>query len=154
MIPIKIIFTSGNSITVYSEDPDFFAQCVSNIKPIEIIQLEYDYDIKGKPPELEEVKLTLSSGPFLLCNITKEQFAEIHTIQEIVECDKSNVIAYTKLANEEAELDQRFFSATAVINNLPNLDLRLEIHKQYIKRKSAYVAALEALVDSVIRRPE
>lgn len=150
MTPIKIFFQSKEFITVYSDDPDSFAESVLSKKPPEIKLLEY-VDEAVDLPELSEVKLTLRSGAIVLCSIAKTDMQKAMYIKEIERCDTSNIIAYGKLANEEAELDLRFTSASAVVNNIPNLDTRLRLHREYMKRKQAYVSAIEALVDGVIR---
>lgn len=153
MTPIKIVFVSSESITVYSDDPESFFRSITDAKPPEIKQLEY-IDATVEPlPELAEVKLTLKSGAIVLCNIAKTEMPKAAYIKEIVDCDTSNMIAYSKLATLEAELDVRFAATSLVINNVPNLDIRLYLHTEYLKRKSAYVSAIEALVDGVIRRP-
>ncbi len=151
MTPIKIVFQSRESLIVYSDDPGAFSDSILNAKPPEIEQLEYVDEAVESLPELSEVKLTLRSGAIVLCNIAKSEMAKAAYIEEIEGCDTSNVIAYSKLAKEEAELDLRFASASAVVNNIPNLDTRLHLHREYMRRKQAYVSAIEALVDGVIR---
>lgn len=153
MTPIKIVFQSSESLVVYSDDPDAFADSVLNTKPPEIKELEYTDKAEEALPELQEVKLTLRSGAIVLCNIAKAEMPKAQYIEEIADCDTCNTIAYAKLGEQEAELDARFEAIRAVINNLPDLDVRLHLHKEYMKRKQAYVSAIEALVDGVIRRP-
>ena len=152
MTPIKIFFQSSESLTVYSDDPDAFADSVLSQKPPEIKLLKYD-EGTVEAPELAEVKLTLQGGTIILCNIAKAEMAKAQYIEEIIDCDVSNVITYSKMVAQEAELDARFAAASAVINNLPDLDARLYLHREYMKRKQAYVAAIEALVDGAFRRP-
>jgi len=150
MKPIKIVFMSKEFITVYSDDPDSFAESMLGKKPPEIKQLEY-IDEVVETPELAEVRLTLQSGAIVLCNIAKSDMPKAEYIEEIADCNTSNMIAYGKLAIQEAELDVRFAASSLVINNIPHLDTRLHIHREYVKRKQAYVTAIEALVDGVIR---
>lgn len=156
MTPIKVIFKSGNTITAYSADPDSFARSVADIAPPEITGLDYGkwIDSTKLVPELQEVKISLKSGAILMCEIPKEDLEKLATVDEIDDYIESTAIQYARLMSTEADLDAKFTSVTAVINNLPNLEVRLHLHRQYMKRKAAYVAALEALVDSVIRRPE
>lgn len=154
MTPIKIIFQSNESLIVYSDDPESFSESVLSAKPPEIKQLEYNgFDCPANRPELQEVKLTLRSGAIVLCNIAKTEMPKAQYIEEIEDCDTCNTITYAKMGQQEAELDVRFAAASAVINNLSDLGVRLHLHKEYMKRKQAYVAAIEALVDGVIRRP-
>jgi hypothetical protein len=89
----------------------------------------------------------------MLCKIAKTDMPKALYIKEIIDCDTSNIMAYANLAKQENELDTRFAAASLVINNLPDLDTRLYLHKEYMKRKSAYVSAVESLIDQVIRRP-
>lgn len=152
MTPIKIIFMSHETITVYSDDPGAFTDSVLSSKPPEIKQIEY-VDDAADIPELTEVKLTFQSGAIMLCNIAKAEMPKAQFIREIQDCDTCNIIIYAKMGKQETELDVRFTAASAVINNLPDLAVRLHIHKEYMKRKQAYVSAIEALVDGVIRRP-
>lgn len=151
MTPIKIVFQSKESLVVYSNDPYSFSESVLSTKPPEITRLEYG-DIEAHP-ELQEVKLTLQSGAIVLCKIARTEMPKAQYIEEIAECDVCSVITYAELAKQEAELDLRFAATSAVINNLPDLDTRLYLHKEYMKRKQVYVSAIEALVDGIIRRP-
>lgn len=151
MTSIKIVFQSSESLTVYSDDPNSFSESVLNVEPPEIKALEF---ASADPvPELAEVKLTLRSGAIVLCQIAKGDMPKAHYIDAIVDCATCNDITYAKLGKQEAELDARFTAVRGVINNLPDLAVRLHLHKEYMKRKQAYVSAIEALVDGVIRRP-
>ena len=154
MTPIKITFQSKESLTVYSDDPTSFSESVHNAKPPEIIRVEYsDIDHLKSHPELQEVKLTLQSGAIMLCEMAKAEMPKARYIEEITDCDTCNTIAYARLVERETKLDARFAATRAVINNLPDLDTRLHRHKEYMRRKQAYVSAIESLVDGVIRRP-
>ncbi len=153
MTPIKIVFQSNESIIVYSDDPGGFSESVLSSKPPEIKQLEYVDEVVEPLPELAEVTLTLQSGAIVLCHIAKAEMPKAQYIEEIVDCGTSNTIAYGNMARQEVELDVKFAAASAVINNLPDLDARLHLHREYMKRKQAYVSAVEALVDGVFRRP-
>ncbi len=154
MTPIKIVFKSKECLVVYSDDPSSFSESIREKTPPEIIQVEYsDIGHLKSPPELQDVMLTLQSGAVILCKVAKTDMSKAQYIEEIADCDVSNVMAYAKMGQQETELDARFASASAVINNLPDLDTRLHLHKEYMKRKQAYVSAVEALVDGVIRRP-
>lgn len=153
MTPIKIVFQSSESLIVYSDDPGAFADSVLSQKPPEIKELEYTDKAEEALPELAEVMLTLQSGAIVLCSIAKAEMPKARYIEEIADCDTCNTITYAKLGEQEAELDVRFAAVSAVINNLPDLGVRLHLHREYMKRKQAYVSAIEALVDGVIRRP-
>lgn len=153
MIPIKIEFKSGQFITAYSSDPDSFAQTVTDVSPPEISGIDYEFDVDQKTPELQEVTMTLQSGSLILCEIPKAEVVKIPYIKEIVDFAETSTITYARMVAEESKLDERFKAATLVINNIPTLSIRSYLHKEYLKRKAAYVAALEALVDSIIRRP-
>ena len=152
MIPIKIFFQSSESLIVYSDNPEAFSESVLSQRLPEIKLLEY-VDEAVETPELAEVKLTLRSGAIMLCNIAKGDMPKANYIAEITDCDINNTLAYAKMGQQEAELDVRFAAASAIINNLPDLDVRLHLHKEYMKRKQAYVSVVEALVDGAIRRP-
>lgn len=154
MIPIKVTFTSGEFITAYSSDPDSFARTVAEVSPPEIAGLDYEFGIVSNIPELQEVTLTLQSGALVICEIPKTEVVKIPRIVEVADFAETSTIAYSRMAVEEAFLDEKFRAACAVINNIPILSIRSQLHREYLKRKAAYVAALEALVDSVIRRPE
>ena len=154
MTPIKIVFQSSESLTVYSEDPASFSDSVLAAKPPEIRQLEYIELSDEATPELAEVKLTLQSGATVLCHLAKSDMPKASFIKEISDCETNNSIAYSKLALQEADLDKRLLAAGQFINNMPDLDVRLALHKAYLKRKQSYAAAIESLVDGVIRRPE
>jgi len=151
MTPIKITFQSNETILVYSEAPAGFAESVSAAHTPEIRQMEYgDTDVTVS--ELQEVQLVLESGTCILCYIEKTAMAKADFITGIAECNTSLAMAYAKLAKQEADLDERFAAVRAVINNIPDLDVRKDLHTEYLKRKSAYISATEALVDGVIRK--
>lgn len=155
MTPIKIVFQSKESLVVYSDDPASFYESVINTKAPEISRIEYsDIGHLKTHPKLQEVKLVLQSGAIVLCSMAKTDMPKAQYIKEIKDCDTCNIITYAKLAKQETDLDVRFMAASAVINNLPDLDTREYLHKEYMKRKQAYVSAIEALVDGVIRRPD
>lgn len=155
MIPIKMTFRSGQFITAWSTNPDEFTRSVADISPPEISGLDYTWaDHDKTPPELQEVSISLKSGSIIVCEMPKSELAKLKLVDEIEDYQNSTTIAYAKLIKAEQELDNRFAAATSVINNMPNLDVRLYMHKEYLKRKAAYVAALEAIVEGCIRRPE
>jgi hypothetical protein len=152
MKPIKVVFQSKESIVVYSEDVTSFSESVLTVKPPEIKHLEI-IDTDEDVPELAEVKMTLRSGASMLCYLAKSDMPRASFIREIADCEGSNAIAYSKLALKEQALDDRLTAVGAFVNNIPDLDVRLAVHTEYLKRKQAYASALEALVDGVIRRP-
>jgi hypothetical protein len=152
MTPIKIIFQSRESLIVYSDSPIQFQESVFEMKPPEIMNVLFSDDANAEIPELQEVKLVLSSGSSILCHIAKKDVAKADFIEEITECQPSNLLVYTKLLREETALDERFTASKLVINNVPDLVVRVSLHKEFLKRKAAYVSAVEAMVDGVIRR--
>lgn len=153
MIPVKVTFASGGFLTIYTEDPDLFSKSVSEMKPPEIKGIEYDRDAHVETPTLDEVRLTLNSGAVMLCMLPKGDMAKARYITDISDCDHTTTITYAKLAKDEEDLDTRLAAVKNVVNNLPDLSVRLHLHKEYIKRKRAYVAALEATIDGAMRRP-
>ena len=153
MSPIKLIFQSRESLVVYSETPASFCQSIFETKPPDILDAKFGGD-DVETPELQEVQLTLASGASILCSIAKTDVAKADFIEEIEECKPTNLLVYVKLMKQEAELDERFTASKLVINNVPDMGVRVGLHKEFLKRKQAYVAAVEALVDGVIRRPE
>jgi len=155
MIPIKVTFKSGQSITAWSTNPDEFAQSIANISLPEITGLDYSWADNGQtPPELQEVTINLKSGSVLMCEVPKSELTVLGKIEDILYYENSNLIAYARLRKEEDALDMRFAATTAVINNIPDLDVRLYCHKRYLKCKAGYIAALESIVDGVLRRPD
>ena len=150
--PIQITFASKETLMAWSDDPQAFAESILSKKPPEIIDVSYGYHTSV--PELQEVTLKLEGGSSILCHIAKHDVAKADFIQEVATCEETRILAYADLARDEAALEERFLAATAIINNVPDLELRLELHAAYLKRRAAYVAALEAIVDGVIRRPE
>ncbi len=152
MTPIKITFQSNETLIVYSEDPAGFTESIDAVHTPEIRQMEFE-DSGTTEPELKEVQLVLESGTCILCYIEKTAVARADVITGIAECTASVAMAYAKLMKQEADLDERFLAVRAVINNIPNLDTRQGLHTEYLKRKQAYVSAVEALVDGLIRRP-
>ena len=153
MTPIKITFKAGETIVVYSDDPAGFAESVGNAHTPEIRHMEYD-DTNVPDTDLQEVQLMLVSGTTILCHIAKKHVAKVDFITGIAACTESLALAYAALAKREADLDERFGCVRAVINNIPDLNIRKDLHTEFLKRKTAYVSAIESLVDGVIRRPD
>lgn len=151
MIPIKVVFQSGEHLTLYAEDPNQFSESLLEIKPPEVRHLEIVEETEI--PELAEIRFSLRSGATVLCHLAKAEVPKAQYIEEITDCEPCTTMTYAKLAKQEADLDARFTASSLVINNLPDLDVRLHLHKEYMKRKQAYVSAIEALVDGVIRGP-
>jgi len=153
MTPIKVTFTSGQFITIWSKDPDAFIASVTEVSPPEIRLFEcLEDDIEC--PELQEVRLTLRSGSMILGMIPKDEFAKAKILDEITACDESNTLAYAEMVTEENALDERLLAIKNISNNVPCLKTREYLHREYLKRKRAYIASLEAIIDGVIRRPQ
>ena len=151
MTPIKLTFQSKASLTVYSEDPNAFCDTFTDSRPPEIADVELGET--DQLPKLQEVRLFLRGGLSILCYIAVTDIAKAEFIEEITACTNTRIMTYGNLMKYEAELDDRFTAVCAVINNIPDLDTRHDLHKEYLKRKSAYVSAVEALIDGAIRRP-
>jgi len=155
MTPITLVFQSRESITVYSTNPAAFQESILTTRPPEIMDVQYsDIGHLEETPELQEVRLSLGSGASILCHIAKTDVAKADYIEEITDCSVTHILVYTELMKQEVELDERFKAASLVINNIPDLDVRVDLHREFLKRKSSYISAVEALVDGVIRRYE
>lgn len=156
MTPITLVFHCGTTLTVYSEIPDAFAKTVAEASPPEIKSMEYDRDTETEAdvPDLQEVSMLLDSGSLLLCQIATSEIPKAEFIDGITYCKPSTLLEYAKMAKDEKAIDDRYASVTTVINNIPDLEVRKHLHIEYIKRKRAYVAALEALIDGTLRRPD
>jgi len=153
MIPVTMTFRSGETLVIHTLDPDAFAQSVSNAQGCGVVGVDYDRDRSTPDGGLNEVSMTLDGGHLLLCNITDDQMRKALYIQEILECEPSTLLSYNQLLAEESRIDDRLKAVGNVTNNLPDMEVRLYLHKEYIKRTRAYVSALESLIDGVIRRP-
>jgi len=157
MTPIKIKFRGGESLLIFAREPISFAESVHNINPPEIASLTYPTESnldEPDPNELQEIKISLDSGGIIICYIHKDAQNKIRFIEGVESVENSTVIAYHKLKEEEIRLNARWKAVRDVINNIPNEDTRLYLHQEYLKRRRAYVAAVEALIEGMIRRPE
>jgi len=154
MIAIDIIFMDGQTIKVYSDTPDVFAQSIADAQVPEILEIHYDKDKDETPSNLDDFSVTLVSGKQIICRTTEDQINKAMNIEGISSTEKTYVLKYAKLQMEEDALDSRYNAARSIINNIPNLDLRVQAHREYIKRKRGYVAALESVVEGLFRRPE
>jgi hypothetical protein len=154
MVPINVRFKSGAELTVYANDPVAFANTFGDTLPPELSEVSYLPTATHTTKKLKEVKLTLLGGATILCDIAEEDVRRADFIDEIADCDETNLITYAQMANDENELDVRFHSVSQVITNLSDSTTKMHLQKEYLKRKAAYVSALEALVDGVFRRTE
>lgn len=109
---------------------------------------------EDKVPDLQEVTIELSSGAVLIGRIKKSDVGILPSIEEVSSFSESNNLAYAEMTAEETELDKRLLSVRDFTNNIPCLQLREHVHREYIKRKRAYVAALEATIEGILRRPK
>ena len=153
MTPIQIKFRDGVEIQVFSADPQKFVDSVMETSPPEVLEMTYSEHISVDESEVHEASISLHSGHVILCNMKASDIHKVSRLTTVSGCERTFFHSYAKMNKDEAELDQRFQSACLVINNIPDIPTRHNLHQAYIKRKRAYVAALEALVDGVIRRP-
>lgn len=153
MTPVKVTFQSGHFLMVYSDDPDSFLKTFSE-KPVpEIKTIEYDRDAKESTAKLQEVTITLNSGGVIVGMLPEGDIAKALVLDEIHDCTRSRNLVYAKLMQDEVDLDARLLVVKNVSNNIPCIITREYVHQEYIRRKRAYVAALEAVIDGVMRRP-
>jgi len=156
MIPVEIKFRGGEVLNIFSTKPAEFAASVEEVSPPEIESLSYSLDTNASEPtpdDLQETKITLESGGIIVCYVSKSIRDKIHFIEGVESVEDSTIIAYAKLAKEEQALDERWGAVQNVMNNIPDKKLRLYLHKEYLKRRRAFVAVVEALIEGVIRRP-
>jgi len=153
MTPVKVTFQSGHFLMVYSADPDSFLETFTQLSPPEIKTIEYDRDVKESTAKLQEVTIKLKSGSVIIGMLPEADIAKAQVLDEIQDCTISHNLAYAKLMKDEADIDARLEVIKNISNNIPCLETREYVHQQYIRRKRAYVAALEAIIDGVMRRP-
>jgi CTP synthase (UTP-ammonia lyase) len=151
--PIRLTFASRVHLWAYSDDPQAFVDSFLKTMPQEIVDIQCGAEV-AIVPELVEVTLHLESGSNIICYIAKTDVAKADYIQEIVKCEQTHMIALSNVLKDHDSLQERLIAVTNVITNIPNDEVRIAMLKDFMKRKTAYVAALESLVDGWIRRPD
>jgi len=156
MTPVIVTLADNSEIRVYIEDIEFFLDEMEKLKLDLIDSVEpLDEAPLPQPPtgmELAEVDLTFIDGSMMQCSVPSEEMSELETCTLIRSCNGREVLCKLRtIAAVEKDLDRRLLGTYAVINNIPTLSRRSKLHEQYVKRKTAYVVAMEALVNGAFR---
>lgn len=162
MAPVIVTLVDNSEIVVYVDDIEFFLDEVERAKLdlVDSVEAIEDMDAIEAGPlsqpsggkELVEVDILLVDGSSIQCSIPPEAKSELEASLLIKSCQDREVMQHLMaMAAVEKDLDARLLGTYAVINNIPTLSRRAKLHKQYIKRKTAYVVSMEALVDGAFR---
>ncbi|MCP4994041.1 MAG: hypothetical protein GY934_09715 [Gammaproteobacteria bacterium] len=150
MTPLTLNFTDETQILIFANDPD---SILASIRPGSIIAQATpspEAEIASDDP-LEECTVTFADGTQLSCAMLQSDLAEADTLPSIVFAERTYNTQIKRLATLETVLDTRLNSAYAVINNMPDKARRIRMHAEYLKRKAAYVSAMEAFVNGAFR---
>ena len=158
MNPTSVIVTliDNSEIMIYIYDVEGFMEDLDKLKLNLIDAVEPLEPVPGKLPvdddELMEVDLIFIDGSSMQCSIGLEDKESIEAYTLIRSCNGTEVLSRLRtMAAVEKDLDTRLMGVYAVINNIPTLIRRSKLHDQYLKRKTAYVVSMEALVDGAFR---
>lgn len=150
MTPLIITFRDGGYVRVFIELVDPFltqvkASCSS------VYNIEEAVEVVNEDT-LRECAITLSDGTRMTCCMPESEIESVETkSKHIMFCEEVFTTELLSLGTQEALLDQRLNGVYSVINNIPDKKRRIKLHREYIKRKSAYIAAMEALIDGAFR---
>ena len=154
MTPVILTLIDNSEILVHVEDA---ARYMEELEKFQLDLIESIEPAEEAPTplvdaELTDVDLILIDGSVVQCSVFPTEVEAIEQHPLVRSC--SGVEAMCKLRSigaVEKELDRRMLATYAVINNIPTLSRRARLHEQYIKRKTAYVVSMEALVDGAFR---
>lgn len=148
MIPVKVTFVDGSTMRVFVRQPEAFGQQAADTCTT-IHSIEELPGVELLPTDkMVECTLTLKDGIRLTCSMLEQDMDNAKAeCAAVLDCEIVYTEQLLELATIETVLDERLKGAYAVINNIPNKLRRLKLHREYLKRKSGYVASLEALID-------
>ena len=148
-----ITLTDDTIIKVYVQCPNDLVASMKRASSTII----YDIQIKDEVSESECIKikecnLIMSDGTQLYCSMTEDDIGTATSKSRlIIACEEVFLVETLRLTTIEQLLDNRMQAVAAVINNIPDKRRRLNLHEQYLHRKTAYIAALEALLDGQLK---
>jgi hypothetical protein len=150
MYRIDLTLTDHSFLTIYVDDYESFIDDLQEDMPMFILEAEYVEEEDTKEEERKICNLILLDGTTICCGVDDP---ELYSRQPLVKSceDISTLDEFHRMVFTEKGLDDRLKSSYAVINNIPNKACRTKLHREYLKRKAAYVTSLEALIDGITR---
>lgn len=148
MTPLLLTLSAGEELYVLMQNSTaaFEGQQSPDILNVQAMDCESSLDAS----EIAECTIRFAKGTTLICHVPRKSLPRISSLDAVIDAKETMYAEYAKMQAEEDALDARMESVKQFINNYPKVHARVELHKQYLKRKAAYVAALEALVDSSV----
>ena len=155
MTPVIVTLADNSEIMVYINGVEAFLDEMEKLKMDMIESVEPMENAPAQLPigtELTNVDLIFIDGSSMQCSIPPEDKSDLEAYTLIRSCNGVEVMCKLRtMVAVEKELDCRLLATYAVINNIPTLSRRSKLHELYIKRKTAYVVSMEALVDGAFR---
>lgn len=148
MTPLLLTLSTGEELYVLMQNSTaaFEGQQSPDILSVQAMNIESTLD----ESEIAECTIQFTKGTTLICHVPRKSLARISSLDAVINAKETMFAEYAKMQTEENALDLRVESVKQFVNNFPKIKTRAELHRQYLKRKAAYVAALEALVDSSV----
>lgn len=104
-------------------------------------------------PDLEDAcscRIGLRCGNFLFCLLPADMIPQLARMSdEIVWCAADNTKAKVNHIEVEEKLNARMGAAYSLIINHPDSALQYRMIDEYLKRKAAYVASIEAFIQGM-----
>jgi len=149
MTSLRIVFVDGTNIRVFVKAPEEFEHnIVSACASIEAVVTD-NTPYRETP---EECSITLVDGVRLTCSMLPSEMTEACSRSpRVLYCERVYATELLAMATKEECIDARLTAVANVINNIPDKAMRLKLHGMYLKRKEAYAASMEALVDALMR---
>lgn len=153
MIPIQVSLLDGSSIIIFTnKDVEAFCNTLLTASASAITDMRSLNEYLKVGDIIVDCTITLADGIQFQCSMYESDLAEAATISsQIMFAERTYNTEYLRMNTVEEILDRRLLQVRNVINNLPNKTRRLKLHDQYLKRKTAYITGLEALVEGAFR---
>ena len=153
-----LVLADNTSLRIFVLDSESFIDKVNNSPStaIDNVSIPTTCEINTKAGDIiQECQLTLADGTQLYCSMLERDIPEAVAVSNlVVACEEVFFTEMIRASTLETCLDNRMAAVALVVNNIPDKRRRLNLHKEYLKRKSAYIAALEAMINGEFATPD
>lgn len=129
--------------------PDIDLESLQGITDFEELTTYDDANISEE--SLVECKIGLVSGDFIFGLLTEPDFIEINGHPKVMWCVEDDTREKFNLVAVDEALNKRAVAAYSLLISHPSPELRKAMIKEFLKRKAAYIAAVEALVQGMTK---
>lgn len=152
MQAILLTFSDDTALNIFVKDTELFVDALDKSRTPTVKALKELKDEDVPPGTIVECAMNLVDGFTLMCSIREEDISSLaDRCTQVISCEKVYSSELAALLIRESVLDVRMNAVKQVINNIPGNLRRLKLQQQYINRKAAYIAAMEALVEGCFR---